>query len=809
MSGKQDDGGVGPIPLTVLPDRLAAHFAGEDSGGPYEALRVTSAAWIRESGEAGESLGRVLLDLEADLENSYLLGQPNLVGMGVGAWGLAVDTPELANPMGKARGMFGAGQLRDFLDEGYADEEEEASDDPDALLRAIDLVNALHTLDGVRRAITQDAPVAVMENLEALCGDLERRLEGEAKHSRTVRTLRGDASWRTSDVARRFEGARLPSDAPPEDAPPEVTSLPRTVTSDPYGDATDAALALEPPPQSAPLNALRQQIATAATRAIDADPESPGGRLAVERARRLLAQETALTGGALAPAEDGDVDTIAIRHALAERETRTPRPRLEGGPGVTPAAGLPEIPILSSRGPKGRVIGYLAAGEQTSALKTDGGFVKVPAPGRSRPGWIASSLLTRSLASLGWRGEVSPPGELLLDPVVAQKLGGVPRDVARLATLVARETGVPLEMLLAGVGAPPPATPSEPEKTQRRRARGAAMARKRMVERAPITIKNVSVTGLEGPHGHQAAAIINGALAAIPAALDRRLQSAPNRVARLRRDQPSRSTLEVPVVVSVGPGDLAARANAIAEHVASVLVQAEFAEIDTLHLGVRASDVPAPSTDELFEVIQGADEETLLEYMDAEKKDLDGATLSRLESFFGKDFKDVAVFAGPMAGALARSIDAEAFTHGKSVFFDPKHFRPDTAAGEALLAHELTHTQQAKDQDAREKEVQAMVAEASYLGWLQPQGAPFALEDIDLSHQDVVAAEEVTQSGVARAKGGRQTLDAQTGPRFEQAKNEERVAQVLDTVRRKIDHLDDFEAQRLGKLARALARRLL
>ena len=104
---------------------------------------------------------------------------------------------------------------------------------------------------------------------------------------------------------------------------------------------------------------------------------------------------------------------------------------------------------------------------------------------------------------------------------------------------------------------------------------------------------------------------------------------------------------------------------------------------------------------------------------------------------------------------------------------------------------------------------QAMVAEASYLGWLQPQGAPFALEDIDLSHQDVVAAEDVTQSGVARAKGGRQTLDAQTGPRFEQAKNEERVAQVFDTVRRKIEHLDDLEAQRLGKLARALARRLL
>jgi len=259
----------------------------------------------------------------------------------------------------------------------------------------------------------------------------------------------------------------------------------------------------------------------------------------------------------------------------------------------------------------------------------------------------------------------------------------------------------------------------------------------------------------------------------------------------------------------VAPGDLAARAAAIADHVAQVLVHTECAQIGTLHLGVRASDVPVPTTEALFEVIQAADEDALLEHLGAEKKDLDGATLSRLESFFGKDFRDVAVFAGPMAGALARSIDAEAFTHGKSVFFDPKHFRPDTAAGESLLAHELAHTQQERDQDAREKEVQAMVAEASYLGWLQPEGASFALEDLDLSHPDAMAADEVMQGGVARAKGDRQTLDAQTGPRLEKAKKEERVAQVLDRVRRDLVHLEDCEAQRLGKLARTLARRLL
>jgi len=808
LSSENDDGGQGPIPLTILPDRLAAHFADGEASGPYEALRVSSAAWIRDSGQAGESLGRVLLDLEGDLENSYLFGQPNLVGMGVGAWGLAVDTPELADPVGKARSMFGQGRLRDFLDDGYTGPDLEDDDDPEALSRAVDLVNALQALDTVRRTITQDAPVSVMEDLAGLCSDLERRLNGEAKHSPALRRLRGDESWRAAGVARRLTNAHQPADTPLE-TPTAITQLARPSSKDPYTEATDTALALEPSPASVPLTAVRQEIARIADRAVDSDPESPGGRLAVERVRRLLAEETALTGGALAPSDADGIDTIALRHALAARETRTPRPALTDGPGVTPAPGLPEVPIYSSRGPKGRVIGYLASGEQTTALKTDGGFVKVPTPGRTRPGWIPSSLLERSLAALGWRGEVTAPGNLLLDPAVAKRLGGVPREIAQLATIVARETGMPLQMLLAGVGQPPPSDAPTLEAPKPRRARGAAMARKRLVESAPITIKNVNVAGLEGSHGPEAAAIINSALAALPAALERKLRSAPGRIARLRRDRPVKSTFELPIAVSVAPGDLAARANGIADQIASALVTAEFAEIGTLHLGVRADHVPTPTPDALFEVIRGADEEALLEHLGAEKKDLDGATLSRLESFFGKDFRDVAVFAGPMAGTLARSIDAEAFTYGKSVFFDPKHFRTDTAAGEALLAHELVHTQQSDDQDAREKEVQAMVAEASYLGWLQPQGAAFALDDVDLSHADAMAAEEVIQDGVARARGNRETLAKETGPRLDKAKKEERVAQVLEKVRRKIAHADDYEAQRLGKIARQLAERLL
>jgi hypothetical protein len=43
---------------------------------------------------------------------------------------------------------------------------------------------------------------------------------------------------------------------------------------------------------------------------------------------------------------------------------------------------------------------------------------------------------------------------------------------------------------------------------------------------------------------------------------------------------------------------------------------------------------------------------------------------------------------------MARSLQAEAFTIGRNVFFAPGRFDPGTTRGRALLAHELTHVRQ-------------------------------------------------------------------------------------------------------------------
>jgi hypothetical protein len=73
---------------------------------------------------------------------------------------------------------------------------------------------------------------------------------------------------------------------------------------------------------------------------------------------------------------------------------------------------------------------------------------------------------------------------------------------------------------------------------------------------------------------------------------------------------------------------------------------------------------------------------------------LDGAVRERVGAVLDDPFPDVRVHADERADALARSVSARAFTTGTDIFFARGEYRPSTAAGDALLAHELTHVVQ-------------------------------------------------------------------------------------------------------------------
>ena len=73
---------------------------------------------------------------------------------------------------------------------------------------------------------------------------------------------------------------------------------------------------------------------------------------------------------------------------------------------------------------------------------------------------------------------------------------------------------------------------------------------------------------------------------------------------------------------------------------------------------------------------------------------VDGAARARVEGATGGPLGDVRAHTGADADALARSVQARAFTVGSDVFFAEGEYRPGTSGGNELLSHELAHVAQ-------------------------------------------------------------------------------------------------------------------
>jgi hypothetical protein len=62
--------------------------------------------------------------------------------------------------------------------------------------------------------------------------------------------------------------------------------------------------------------------------------------------------------------------------------------------------------------------------------------------------------------------------------------------------------------------------------------------------------------------------------------------------------------------------------------------------------------------------------------------------------------KDVRVHTDDHAAALARAVEARAFTVGNDIFFGPGEYAPATRGGAELIAHEVTHVVQQRGASA-------------------------------------------------------------------------------------------------------------
>jgi Domain of unknown function (DUF4157) len=139
--------------------------------------------------------------------------------------------------------------------------------------------------------------------------------------------------------------------------------------------------------------------------------------------------------------------------------------------------------------------------------------------------------------------------------------------------------------------------------------------------------------------------------------------------------------------------------------------------------GDEATGDPAPAVDEARESTAQA---------------LEGPIRTTLESSVG-DLSAVRVHTGPASQRAAVELGARAYAEGQDIHFAAGEYRPDTAAGKHLIAHEVAHTVQqrgvvaqrqeklaiSQPGDAHEREADAF-ADAVVAGGASPMPTPVA-----------------------------------------------------------------------------------
>ncbi len=83
-----------------------------------------------------------------------------------------------------------------------------------------------------------------------------------------------------------------------------------------------------------------------------------------------------------------------------------------------------------------------------------------------------------------------------------------------------------------------------------------------------------------------------------------------------------------------------------------------------------------------------------LENKSGRGKSMSKKTKTEMETSFGVDFGGVNIHTDQDAVKMNKELGAQAFTHGKDVYFNSGKYNPDSTEGKRLLAHELTHVVQ-------------------------------------------------------------------------------------------------------------------
>jgi hypothetical protein len=123
---------------------------------------------------------------------------------------------------------------------------------------------------------------------------------------------------------------------------------------------------------------------------------------------------------------------------------------------------------------------------------------------------------------------------------------------------------------------------------------------------------------------------------------------------------------------------------------------------------------------------------------------LDAGTRAFMEPRFGHDFSQVRVHTDARAAESARAVNALAYTVGRDVVFGHGQYKPETNEGRRLMAHELTHVVQQKQNSLLTKQLE--VSQDNAL----EKDADYCANAILQDKQPSLESPRVTQSALMR-----------------------------------------------------------
>lgn len=145
-----------------------------------------------------------------------------------------------------------------------------------------------------------------------------------------------------------------------------------------------------------------------------------------------------------------------------------------------------------------------------------------------------------------------------------------------------------------------------------------------------------------------------------------------------------------PVTVAAGPGSAGAvqRQCACGQHTGGGECESCRKKEQTLQRAAVSAAAPASMPSLVHDVLNTSGQP------------LAESTRAFMEPRFGYEFSHVRVHADRLANDSAEAVNAHAYTVGSNIVFGAGRYAPGTAAGDALLAHELTHVIQQGQQAA-------------------------------------------------------------------------------------------------------------